>query len=68
MDLAVEVKGAGRVHEGDLRGLRTLGEERPVRRAVVVCLERKPRRIGRNIEVLPWKSFVERLWGGDLGL
>jgi predicted AAA+ superfamily ATPase len=68
MDLAIEVKGTRRVHEGDLRGLATLGEESRVRHAVVVSLERAPRRIGRGIEVLPWRTFVERLWAGDLGV
>ena len=68
MDLAVEVKGAGRVHEGDLRSLATLREESRVRRAVVVCLEREPRQIGKGVEVLPWRTFVERLWSGDLGV
>jgi predicted AAA+ superfamily ATPase len=68
MQLAVEAKGAPRVHEGDLRGLRVLHDESRVRRAIVVCLEREPRRVDRHVEILPWRTFVERLWGGDLGL
>jgi predicted AAA+ superfamily ATPase len=68
MRLAVEAKGAARVHEGDLRGLRVLQDENRVRRAIVVCLEREPRRVDHNVEILPWRTFVERLWGGDLGL
>jgi predicted AAA+ superfamily ATPase len=68
LDLAVEVKGTGRVHEGDLRGLAALAEEQRVRRRIVVSLEREPRRIAPGIEVLPWSTFVERLWAGDLGV
>jgi hypothetical protein len=60
------VKGTRRVHEGDLRGLATLHEESRVRRAVVVSLEREPRRVDGAIDVLPWQVFVERLWRGDL--
>lgn len=66
LDLAVEVKGAARVHEGDLRGLIALHEEQRVRRRIVVSLERHPRRLADGIEVLPWTVFVDRLWAGDL--
>ena len=68
LDLAIEVKGAGRVHDGDLRGLVALAEEARVRRRVVVCLEAEPRRLGDGIEVLPWRIFLARLWAGDLGV
>ncbi len=68
MELAVEVKGAGRVHEGDLRGLAALREESRVRRAIVVCLEREPRRVDRDLEIVPWRTFARRLWAGDLGI
>jgi predicted AAA+ superfamily ATPase len=62
---AVEVKAGRRVHDGDLSGMRALIAEHRVARAVVVCLEREPRRVGQ-IEILPWRMFLDRLWGGDL--
>jgi uncharacterized protein len=68
MDLVLEIKGSGRVHEGDLRGLAALRDEWNVRRAVVVSLEREPRTTGDGVEVLPWRVFVDRLWSGDLGV
>jgi predicted AAA+ superfamily ATPase len=68
MDVAIEVKGGARVHDGDLTGLRALMEEQRVRRAVVVALERQPRRVSPGIEVLPWAAFLEQLWGGALGV
>jgi predicted AAA+ superfamily ATPase len=61
---AVEVKAGLRVHEGDVRGLRALGEEQRVRHRIVVSQERQPRRMG-DIEILPWREFVERLHAGD---
>lgn len=64
-DLALEIKGSHRVHEGDIRTLGALQEDGPVKRCVVVCLEREPRRISKGIEVLPWRVFIERLWNGD---
>ncbi len=64
LDLAIEVKGGARVHDGDLTGLRALTEAHRVRRAVVVALERERRKLDGGIEVLPWKRFLEMLWGG----
>lgn len=64
-DLAVEVKGSRRVHEGDLHGIKALLGDGPVRRAVVVCLEEEPRRLSPAIEVLPWRHFIKKLWAGD---
>ncbi len=66
METAIEVKGATRVHDADLRGLRAMRESHRVKRALVVCLEREPRVIEPRIEVLPWRLFLERLWAGDL--
>lgn len=65
-DLAVEIKGKGRVHEGDLRSIPVLLEDGPVKKCVVVCLEDQPRTAAGNVEILPWRLFLERLWGGDL--
>ncbi|MEW6744310.1 MAG: DUF4143 domain-containing protein [Planctomycetota bacterium] len=68
MQLAVEVKGGARVHEGDLSGLRVLAEEMRVRRSVVVCLESEPRVVAPKIEVMPWRQFLRELWAGELGV
>ncbi|MBI5500001.1 MAG: ATP-binding protein [Deltaproteobacteria bacterium] len=65
MRAAVEVKAGARVHDGDLRALRALGEEHRVRRKLVVCREREPRRVG-DIEILPWRTFLDRLFAGDI--
>lgn len=64
-ELALEIKGSRRVHEGDLRALTSLREDGPVKKRVVVCLEDEPR-TAQKIEILPWRRFLERLWGGDL--
>lgn len=67
-DLAIEVKGGTRVHDGDLAGLRALGEEHRIRRAIVVSLERQPRTVAPGIEVLPWQIFLQELWEDGFGL
>lgn len=68
MAVAVEVKGSARVHDADLRSLRTLAGEGPVGSKLVVCLEREPRTVEPGIEILPWTVFFTRLWAGDLGV
>ena len=65
-ELAVEAKASSRVHEGDLRSLRALKEDGPLRRICIVSLEKEPRRLAGGIEVLPWKIFLEKLWGDEL--
>lgn len=64
-EVAIEIK-SGSVHAGDLRGIRALLEDGPVKKAVVVCTEREPRNIPGGIEILPWQEFLARLWSGKL--
>lgn len=65
-ETAIEIKGSGRVHEGDLRALRALKEDGPVKRRIVVCLEKEPRQPGGGIEILPWRIFLHELWSGKV--
>jgi len=64
--LALEVKGSSRVHETDLKALRALIQDGPVRRRIVVCLEKEPRQLEPNIEILPWRNFLDQLWADTL--
>ncbi|MDD2703574.1 MAG: ATP-binding protein [Candidatus Omnitrophica bacterium] len=65
-ELAVEIKGSSRVHEGDIRSLQALIEDGPVKKCRLVCLEKQSRDVTRNIKILPWQLFIEQLWGGEL--
>ena len=62
-DVAIEVKGGGRVDRRELHGLRAFVEEHRPRQAIVVCTESAPRRTDDGIWILPWERFLERLWG-----
>ena len=64
-ELAIEVKGSARVHEGDGRGLAALAEDGPVKKRLIVCLEKEPRKIRQDLEICPWRQFVDRLWSGE---
>ena len=64
-EVALEIK-AGKAHEGDLRGLNALTQDTPVKKAIVVSLEKEARRITKQIEILPWQDFLSLLWSGKL--
>lgn len=68
MNVAIEAKGSHRIHSTHTRALRALLEEHTVKQAVIVSLEKQPRKPDSYIEVLPWKVFLEALWSGELGV
>ena len=68
MNAAIEVKGSQRIHNKHTKGLRALMEEHKVARAIIVSLEKQPRKLDSSIEILPWQIFLEALWSGELGV
>lgn len=67
--LAVELKSSQRIFTADLHGLTALADDGPVRRRVLVSLEREPRELHDahgKLELMPWWLFLERLWSGGL--
>lgn len=64
-EIAVEVKGADVVRPHHARGLAAFSEEYKTRRKIVVSLDTRPRQMG-DIDVLPWKDFLDQLWGGKI--
>jgi hypothetical protein len=61
---AIEVKAKENVAPRELRGLRAMAEERRVKRALCVSLERRSRRVG-EVSILPYGDFLDALWGGE---
>ena len=61
---AIEVKGKKIIDKRDLRGIRALREEALLRNYIVASLVERPRAVD-GIEVLPFDTFVERLWDGE---
>lgn len=64
--LAIEAKASKQVHADHLKGLRELSTDQRVRRRVVVSLDQHPRRTDDGIDILPGRTFAERLWADDL--
>ncbi len=66
MRLAIEAKSTANATRKHLKGLRTLAEEHPGVRRMVVCLEPRPRRTDDGIDIVPATDFAHRLWQGDI--
>ena len=61
--VAIEVKATNMVHERMLKGLKALSEEKMIKNFIVISLDPRPRKLD-NIEILPWKEFLDQLWQG----
>ena len=64
-EIAIEVKGSGRVDKRDLAGIKAFAEEYSPKRSIVVCNE-KEKRLHGKIEILPWTAFLRELWEGNI--
>jgi predicted AAA+ superfamily ATPase len=58
---AIEVKGKKNLSPIDIKSLRMLEEEGKLKRYVCVSMEPRRRKVG-NIDILPYKEFLEQLW------
>lgn len=65
-DVAIEVKATSSAGDRHLKGLRAFKEEHRARNFILVSLDPAPRRTSDGIEILPWRVFLDRLWGGKL--
>jgi uncharacterized protein len=64
-DVAIEIKSTELANESHWKGLKAFREEYPGGRSLVVSNDPVPRRIG-DMEILPWREFLERLWAGRI--
>ena len=64
-EVAIEANGTSRVDNRDIASIISFNEKYSPRRAIVVCNEEAPRR-HRHIELLPYRLFLEQLWGGEI--
>lgn len=69
-ELAIEIKITEQVHKEDIKGLIAFCEEFPKSMAIVISQDIRMRKIIINdhqtILVLPWKTFLTKLWAGEL--
>jgi len=63
--VALEVKSTDNPTGDHLRGLRAFREEHEPRHSILLCRIPRPRKTEDGIEILPWNTFLRRLWAGD---
>ena len=64
-EVALEVKGAPRVDNKDLRPLAAFTEEFAPKKSLLVCNEKQERLHGKT-RILPWQKFLSLLWEGKI--
>jgi len=64
-EVAIEVKSTDNANHRHLKGLLSFSEEYTVKKSILICNDPYPRLVG-NILILPWKIFLEQLWGGEI--
>jgi len=64
-EIAIEVKGISLVDKRNFRPIITFADTYSPRKAYIVCNESQ-KRIYNNIEVLPWKIFLDQLWADNI--
>ncbi|NNM59446.1 MAG: ATP-binding protein [Legionellales bacterium] len=68
--VALEIKISEQVHQQDIKGLLAFCEEHPDARAFVISQDKRARKIELNdkqsILILPWRSFLEKLWRDEI--
>ena len=65
-EIALEVKSTEFANDRHLRGLRRFKEEYLVRRSILISQDSKPRNTEDQIEIIPWRIFLQQLWNGDI--
>ncbi|MDF3054297.1 MAG: hypothetical protein K0Q74_204, partial [Gammaproteobacteria bacterium] len=68
--VAIEVKISEQVHKQDLNGLIAFCEEHPNTKPIVVSQDKRARQLvindQLNIMIMPWQSFLKKLWKGEI--
>jgi len=64
-EVAIEVKATEQASHRHLNGLKAFSEEYKVKKLILISNDPMPRLV-ENILILPWKVFLERLWGEEI--
>lgn len=62
-EIAIEAKATRNASKEDIKGLRAIADEGSFTKRLLVCDEPAERETD-GIVILPWRTFVERLWSG----
>lgn len=65
-EIAVEVKSTDNVNVKHIKGLVAFSDEYKSKRRIIVSQDTLPRQLQNGITVLPWREFLDALWGGQI--
>jgi len=63
--VAIEVKATDNVNPRHLKGLKSFAEEYSVEKLILISNDPFTRLID-NIQIMPWKIFIQKLWAGEI--
>lgn len=64
-EVAIEVKSTNEVQSRHLKGLKAFAEEYPVKKLILISNDPYPRMVD-NVLILPWQTFLQQLWSGEI--
>ena len=64
-EVAIEVKSTEMATHRHFKGLKSFAEEYSVKKLIMVTNDPYPRKVN-DILILPWRVFLEKLWGGEI--
>ncbi len=68
-EVAIEAKASSRVSDAQAKDLMALAEYGPVRRRIIVCMERQRRDLKDaygTVSLMPRREFLSDLWAGNV--
>jgi predicted AAA+ superfamily ATPase len=64
-DVAIEIKSTDQARDRHMKGLRAFKEEYK-NRCLLVTMDPRERKTSDGILILPWKTFLDRLWSNEI--
>ena len=64
--VAIEIKSQSLIQDKHLKNLRLLKEEQLIKKYIVVSFDTDERITQDKIHILPWQSFLKKLWQGKI--
>lgn len=65
-EVAIEVKSTDNVLSKHLKGIYAFMDEYPIKQKIVVSMDSMERLVSGDIMLMHWKSFLDKLWGGEI--
>jgi predicted AAA+ superfamily ATPase len=66
MEVAIEIKTSSKVYDNDASALLKLQSDQSPKRLILVSFEETPKKLSGAVESMPWRMFLDLLWGGKI--